>query len=647
MRFLRVLLLLLLFMGASTAFAMDHDALVEGFQNPPAAARPWVYWFIMDGNLSRAGITADLEAMSAAGIGGAIIMEVNVGIPRGDVEFMSDRWCALFKHAVQEAERLGLQITLNAGPGWTGSGGPWVPVEQSMQHLVASSVAVTGPSRFAGKLPQPKPREPYFGSSGLPAWLLQAREAFYADVAVLAVPATDARLADVNEKALYVRDPYSSMPGVKAYLPTRAAYPVDPPATVIASRAVVDLTDRLQSDGRIEWDVPAGAWTILRFGRRTTGANTRPAPRPGLGFECDKFDSEALDAHYDAFVGKLLKTIGQRPVDRTTGWTMLHIDSWEMGAQNWTAHFRQQFQQRRGYDPLPYLPVMTGRIVESGEISERFLWDLRLTCQELVIENYASRLRELGHRDGFGLSIEPYDMNPSADMSLGGIADVPMCEFWSQGYGFDTRFSCFEATSIAHTRGRPIVAAEAFTATDSRGLEAIPGSDEKPGRLGVLHRHQSICLSSLCTSAVVGSSSGHDDGTVRSALGAHADLVATGLGLPPIPGPLPVPAATGTHGGRRLLPGSRRCTTRVSPTTVRTKGNVGRSAGIQFRWLHCRDAPGRCPSWGSPGAAAERRELSPAGAPCMHDDDAAIAAQSQTARGIGSYGRRSSAAQIT
>jgi hypothetical protein len=107
--------------------------------------------------------------------------------------------------------------------------------------------------------------------------------------------------------------------------------------------------------------------------------------------------------------------------------------------------------------------VYIGRIVESTEVSERFLWDLRLTAQELVIENHALHLRTLAHQNGFGLSIEPYDMNPCADLALGAAADVPMCEFWAAGDGFETTFSCFEAASIAHTNGGPIVAAEAFT----------------------------------------------------------------------------------------------------------------------------------------------------------------------------------------
>jgi hypothetical protein len=430
----------------------------------------------MDGNISREGITADLEAMRRAGIGGVILMEVDVGIPPGAVRFMSEPWRALFKHAVTEAERLGLQITLNAGPGWTGSGGPWVKPEQSMQHIVASETSVVGGHRFEGLLPQPPPRPPFFGP--VPAELEALRTGFYRDVAVLAFPSPEGehRIADLDDKALYVRAPYSSQPGVKPYLPAPAEYPALPAGAAIARNRIVDLTDRLAPDGRLMWDVPDGRWTILRFGRVTTGANTRPAPQPGLGFESDKFDPAALDAHFDAFIGTLLREIGPRPSNRTSGWTMLHIDSWEMGAQNWTAKFREEFQRRRGYDPLSYLPAMTGRIVESLEISERFLWDIRQTAQELVIENHARHLKALAHRHGFGLSIEPYDMNPCSDLSLGGVADVPMCEFWAQGYGFNTAFSCIEAVSIAHTIGRPVVASESFTSDDKEAWRLHPGA---------------------------------------------------------------------------------------------------------------------------------------------------------------------------
>lgn len=470
MRAIRFTILSLALWALTASAATD---LADDFRRPPPAAKPWVYWFFMDGNLSRAGITADLEAMQKAGIGGLILMEVDVGVPKGPVKFMGPEWRALFKHAVQEAERLGLEMTLNAGPGWTGSGGPWVKPEQSMQHLVASETNIVGGQRFEGLLPVPPPRRPFFGA--VPAEMEPARQAFYRDVAVLAVPAAAAagQIADLDEQALYVRAPYSSQPGVKPYLwPASAA---GSPAGLPAKQ-VVDLTSRLAADGRLVWEAPEGNWTILRFGRRTTGANTRPAPQPGLGFESDKFDRAALDAHFDAFVGALLREIGPRPANRTAGWTALHIDSWEMGAQNWTENFRAEFRRRRGYDPLPYLPVMTGRLVDDRSKSERFLWDLRQTSQELVIENHAQHLKELGRRHGFKLSIEPYDMNPCSDLSLGGVADIPMCEFWSQGHGFDSSFSCLESVSIAHTLGRPLVAAEAFTAASSEAWRLHPGA---------------------------------------------------------------------------------------------------------------------------------------------------------------------------
>jgi len=478
-----IFLFWLLWFNNALIIADQPDALIAGFQSPPDSARPGVYWYFMDGNLSREGMTADLESMKEAGIGNLIFLEVNVGVPRGPVEFMSEAWQEMFRHAVREAERLGIEITLGSGPGWTGSGGPWVKPQQSMQHLVASAVEVAGPVKFDAVLPPPNPRPPYFGNGGMSPEMLQDREVFYADAAVLAFPTPKAAafITDIDEKALYIREPFSSKPGVRPYIDSPGSFDCLSPNAVIKPSDIVNLTKFLQPDGRLTWDVPAGNWTILRFGRRNTGANTRPAPMPGLGFECDKFDPAALDAHFEAYFGKLLRKVEPREKGTGKGWTMLHIDSWEMGAQNWTAAFHQEFQRRRGYDPLPYLPVMTGRVVESVEISERFLWDLRLTAQELIIENHAQHLKELGRRYGLGLSIEPYDMNPTSDLVLGSVADVPMCEFWADGYGFNTAFSCFESPSIAHTHGRPIVAAEAFTSGELEAWKLYPGAMKNQG----------------------------------------------------------------------------------------------------------------------------------------------------------------------
>jgi hypothetical protein len=436
------------------------------FVNPPDAARPGVYWYFMDGNLNGKEMTADLESMKAAGLGNLVFLEVDVGIPKGPVRWMTEPWQDLFVKTVRDAERLEIDITLGIGPGWCGSGGPWVKPEQSMQHLVFSSVELKGPQNYSATLPVPEQRSTPFHTMASP---------YYVDVAVLAFPSRKPIIDDINEKALFERGPISSAPGVKPYLPTAARYTEPGAAGVIPPHEIVDLTKQLKPDGTLDWKVPDGDWTIVRMGRRVTGANTRPAPEAATGLECDKFDAKATEDHLNQFVGVLLEKLSPRAKEH--GLTTLHMDSWESGAQNWTPSFLDEFGKRRGYDARPWLLAYTGRAVESLEKSERFLWDLRLTGQELVLENHAAAVKKYGHKLGLTLSIEPYDMNPAGDLDLGAVADVPMGEFWDLG-GFDTSYTCFEASSIAHTMGRPIVSAESFTGGQ---LDAYPWSLKNQG----------------------------------------------------------------------------------------------------------------------------------------------------------------------
>jgi hypothetical protein len=495
---MKTLLYAFLMLSFSALAAPAADELQHGFLQPPDGARPWVYWVWMDGNLSREGITADLEAMKRAGIGGVIIMEVNVSIPQGPVKFMSPEWRRDFTYVVHEAERLGIEVTLMAGPGWTGSGGPWVLPAQSMQHLVHSAIRVTGPAHCEDVLPQPARRPAFFGDGLLPADLETAKNAFYRDVCVLAYPTpkTQDTIAGIDEKAFYVRSPYSSWRGTPPYISSVADYPSSPGKGAIDPRGVIDISSAMTSDGRLAWDVPEGTWTVMRFGRTTTGANSRPAPVPGLGLESDKLDTVALNVHFEAFIGTLLHDIGPRTAAGSGGWNTIHMDSWEMGSQNWTPALRQEFRTRRGYDLLPYLPAISGAVVESPEVTERFLWDFRQTINEMMLAHHAEHLKDLGRRHGLGISIEPYDMTPLSDMSLGSLADVPMCEFWM--YGFNTTFSVLEATSIAHTCERLVVAAESFTSSDEEHWQAYPGAMKALGdwafcagvnRL-VFHRYQ-------------------------------------------------------------------------------------------------------------------------------------------------------------
>ncbi len=441
--------------------AVNGATLEEEFRKPPYSARPWVYWTCQDGHYSIEGTTADLEAMKRAGIGGVLRMDCNVGgIPFGGTPYLSEQWRRHFVHAVHECERLGLELATITGPGWTGTGGPWIRAERSMQHLVPVSVAAEGPAKFNQILPLPQPRVSGYHRNQTPQMQKDVRE-FYKDVAVFAFPRREPVVADIQEKALFIRNPFTSMPGVRLRLPSPASYPAATAAQIIAPEAIIDLTGKLQADGRLAWDVPPGEWMIVRLAVRSTGANTRPAPAAGLGLESDKFSKEALGVHFEAYFDPLLKAIGPRPADRKVGFVALDADSWEMSSQNWTPGFRKEFKKRRGYDPWLYFPIYTGCVVGSRERTERFLWDVRKVCQDLLLENHAAELRKHCHRRGLRLMIEPYDMNPAGDLDLGSYADFPAGEFWFDT--FQSGWSCMTAASIAHTMGKPIVLAEGFT----------------------------------------------------------------------------------------------------------------------------------------------------------------------------------------
>ena len=338
--------------------------------------------------------------------------------------------------------------------------------------------------------------------------LLKMWREFYRDEFVLAFPTPPAAasIADIDEKALYTRGSYSSQipgpytqrPWVRPFLPSGASYANVSAAGCVASSAVINLTGKLSPDGRLEWNVPAGNWTIMRFGRTITGQTTRPSPKPGLGLESDKFDAAAMDAHFDAYIAPLLKKTGA-PQHRERGLVALHFDSWEMSSQNWSPGFQLDFKRRRGYDPIPFLPTFGGLVVDTPEVSERFLWDIRQTASELVCENQATRLRKRGKQYGLYLQLEPYDLNPSADLDLGATADIPMAEFWSKTADAPpTDFSLAEAASVGHTQGRTVIAAESFTATmDERGHQH-PASMKAQGDWAfcqginkfVIHRYQ-------------------------------------------------------------------------------------------------------------------------------------------------------------
>jgi len=416
--------------------AESRGSLDNNFANPPASARPWVYWFWLNGNITSNGITADLEAMQRVGIGGVLIMEVDQGTPKGPAAFGSQPWRDLFKDVCAEAHRLGLEVNMNNDAGWCGSGAPFITPDLAMQKLVWSETNLVGPQKFEGFLQQPK-----------------AVADYYRDIAVSAfpTPAEDARIADIEGKAAFV----------PKHIPVSSNFRTFSPDQTIPRASVRIISSCLSSDGKFSWEVPEGKWTVLRLGHTPTGKDNHPAPEAGRGLESDKLSKKATQVIFDGLMGKLIAD--SRPL---AGQTLVstHIDSWETGSQNWTPLFREEFQKLRGYDPLPFLPVVTGRVLDSAEVSERFLWDLRQTVSDLLVTNYAGEFRRLARQYGMRLSIEAYDGTPCDDMTYAGQADEPMAEFWS--WGFNTAYSCVEMSSAAHVYGKRILGAEAFTAND-------------------------------------------------------------------------------------------------------------------------------------------------------------------------------------
>jgi hypothetical protein len=239
---------------------------------------------------------------------------------------------------------------MNDGAGWTGSGGPWNTPEMSMQRVFYSELAVEGGHRFEGELPLPKTAAT--GNESSPG------AGYYRDIAVIAFPTPkDAayRIPDSQFKAGFQAE--STPPSAtKRTFPMFPMFPLAhepaPADAGIDRQQIVDLTPR-HHNGRLSWDVPPGQWTVIRFGHGSTGASNHPSPAAGLGLECDKLSKAAVAAHFNKFVGDILALAGP-----LAGKSLVstHVDSWEVGAQNWTPLFAEEFQKRCGYDIRPFLP---------------------------------------------------------------------------------------------------------------------------------------------------------------------------------------------------------------------------------------------------------------------------------------------------
>ncbi len=562
--------LIALIFGASLCVVTAAD-LEDGFHNPPDSAKPWCYWWWLDSNVSKEGITADLEAMKAQGIAGALVFDAGKGGPKAPdgPPFMSPEWREHLKFTLQEAERLGIEIGLNLCSGWN-AGGPWVKPEQAAKNIVSSETVLEGGKAITQQLPMPRP----------------VKNDFYRDIAILAFPIPEQQAASVSR--LTASSSYPKYPTALARdanpdtrwisngdkpgqgpTPRKPEYltwtfPVPYPAAALTivpysdcgpkdcelqcsdddgktfktirtftveerkqktvtfderrakvfrlalkssypfrgepcwnvqigevallkkgqetrsqlahckSEEMVDLTSKTDGSGKLVWEAPDGLWRIMRMGCTLVGRGVVHCTSPnGGGLEIDPLSREAMDMHFAATAGACLADM-KAFMGKTLTYT--HIDSWELGVPTWTPTFQAEFERRRGYAPLPYLPALAGKTVDSKEITDRFLHDCRRTVADCIAENYYGRLSELSREHGMGIHPEsggPFFTHWIDALQCLGKSDIPMGEFWSRrtepagSIWYRNQFKVCDtvkqAASAAHIYGRKFVQAEAYT----------------------------------------------------------------------------------------------------------------------------------------------------------------------------------------
>ncbi len=430
------------------------------FQNPLRESGVNCWWWWLNGNVNKAAITKDLEAMKSRNFQGAMIFDAgghnqrgNKDIPTGPL-FGSDEWNKLFVFAMDEAKRLGLEMGFNIQSGWN-LGGPRVTPQYTAKQITFSEAIIVGNKKVAIRLELPK-----------------IRRDFYEDIAVLAIPLTPANktkngISDLDLKLGYhelggsapdTRFLLSNNPRNERDKKTKTTY-------VIQKGDILNLTSKLNKDGSLSWDAPEGKWSIIRFGYTCTGSHVSTSSGDWQGSVLDYMSKEAFDFYWKDVVEPIFQAAGEH-----VGTTLKYMetDSWECGGMNWTDNFSEEFLNYRGYELLNFLPIVAGYVVDDTNTSNAFLNDFRKTLGDLVAYNHYARFQEYAHK--YNMGIQPESAGPHAGPMDGiknyGFSDIVMSEFWSPSPHRprpNNRFFLKQASSAAHIYGKKIVGAESFT----------------------------------------------------------------------------------------------------------------------------------------------------------------------------------------
>jgi len=430
----------------------------HNFKNPGANSGVNCWWWWLNGNVNKAAITKDLEAMKSRNFHGAMIFDAgghnqrgNRDIPDGPL-FGSESWNDLFVFALDEAKRLDLEMGFNIQSGWN-LGGPRVTPQYAAKQLSYSQTEVSGEQSVSLHMEQP-----------------ESRLDFYRDIAVLAFPIKVSNkiregISDLDLK-LGFHELGGSAPDCRFLLGNRPdvknmegkAYRVD-------QREIINLSAMMDAAGKLDWEAPAGEWVVMRIGYTCTPSHVSTSSNQWQGSVLDYMSREAFDFYWKDVVEPIFEAAGDH-----VGTTLKYMetDSWECGGMNWTDKFAEEFKFYRGYDLISYLPIVAGYVVENLETSNAFLADFRKTLADLVAYNHYARFQEYAHQHGMG--IQPESAGPHAGPMDGiknyGFSDIVMSEFWSPSPhrpAPNNRFFLKQASSAAHIYGQKIVGAESFT----------------------------------------------------------------------------------------------------------------------------------------------------------------------------------------
>lgn len=434
-----------------TDISTNYSDLANGFNNPPDQSRLRCYWKWINSLVTKESITRDLEQFRAKGYGGVIINDgTNTSrdvsdSPSGPI-YLSKGWIELYQHAVREAQRVGLEISVNAGSGWN-PGGPFITPEYALKKIVYSETEIEGGKLVQMQLPMPD------------------TNLFYRDIFLQAIrnPAKESPTKDsaiVNWSVKSFNKSFGSS-GIYPLYRLREYYNISNEVEVIKKNEIQDITKYFDG-AQLSWNAPEGHWLIIRFGYTCTGVKTSTNSIGWSGLSLDHLSPEA----FNIFSKNVIIPLAESAQSVGNSLKYFLTDSWEMGVTNWTNHFPQEFKKFRGYDLNIYMPVLTGRVVESQEISNRFLHDFRKTVSDCIAENHYQLFADLAHQYGLGFHPEsggPHSA-PIDALRIMGISDFPQGEFWSRNNSHRissaARFAVTQSASVAHTNSKRIVGAE-------------------------------------------------------------------------------------------------------------------------------------------------------------------------------------------